>query len=47
MELSDHDLEQIAAPDRREVDPPILVEASTKLSPNTFTSRGGQFDHAR
>jgi hypothetical protein len=37
MDLSDDDLEQIAAADRREVDPPIHVETAT-------SSKSGQLD---
>jgi hypothetical protein len=37
MDLSDDDLEQIAAADRREVDPPIQVETAT-------WSKAGQLD---
>jgi hypothetical protein len=37
MDLSDADVEQIAAVDRREVDPPIRVDAAT-------WSKAGQLD---
>jgi hypothetical protein len=37
MDLSDVDLEQIAGADRREVDPPVQVEAAT-------WSKAGQLD---
>jgi hypothetical protein len=39
MDLSDADVQQIAAADRREVDPPIQVETATGRKP--VTSIGG------